>query len=447
MKRDKFSDLALWKTKENRLPLVLQGARQVGKTHLLKTFGEECFEFCHHFDFERQADILLPLFGKTLEPAQLLQNLSLLSGRQINPGRDLVIFDEIQNCPRAITSLKYFCEDLKELHLCAAGSILGLSFSDQSFPVGKIEYLDLYPMNFGEFLEQQPNGMLKEIYHSVNSSQVNIPSVAHQQFWELLKCFYVTGGMPAAVKAFLNAGDSHVNGFNTARQIQENLLRDYMADMQKHCGKINALHIASVFKNIPLQLSQTVDESTGRYRFKDVIPLKKGYTELEGPIAWLEKAGLVHKSMINNRPELPLRSFCKPNLFKLFYFDHGMLAAALNLPIDAMILQDYGISKGYFSENFVAHELMASGAKQLYCWMENNSEIEFLQVICGKPVPIEVKSGHRTQAKSLMSYIKKYEPTMAIKISAEPYSRNGGRVNLPLYLAGKIFEILDSTSA
>ena len=444
MKRKKLKDLNHWKVKSNRLPLILQGARQVGKTHLLKTFGQESFAQCHHFDFERQREVLFPIFEKSLEPAHLLQNLSLLCGKQIELGRDLVIFDEIQNCPKAITSLKYFCEDLSELHLCAAGSLLGLSFSSDSFPVGKIDYLDLYPMEFGEFVDNQPKVRLQEIYNEIGPSKVDIPSVAHQQFWELLKCFYVTGGLPAAVKAFLNAEESSLNGFKAARIIQENLLKDYMADLNKHCGKTPALHIASVFQNIPLQLSQTVDESTMRYRFKDVIPRKKGLTELDGPISWLEKAGLVHKVMINNRPELPLRSFCKPNLFKLFYFDHGILAAALNLPIEAIVLQDYGISKGYFAENFIAQELKASGAQPLYCWMENNSEIEFLQVIQGNPVPIEVKASHRTQAKSLQEYIKTYQPALTIKMSAQPYSREGGRVNMPLYLAGKIFEIFES---
>ena len=438
MKRKKLEELIAWKHNKARKPLILRGARQVGKSHLLDVFGKSEFISSYHFDFEKQGDLLLPLFEKSLDPKTLLQNLSLFVKKQINPEKDLIILDEIQLAPRALTSLKYFAEEMPSLHICAAGSLLGITLSNESFPVGKVDYIDLHPMNFEEFLGATDNEMLLDIYTGFNSTTSIIPDVAHRQFWELLKQFYVTGGMPAAVQAFMDHGDALVDGFDAARSIQSNILRDYISDINKHSGKINAMHIAGVFSNIPIQLAHALDAGTQRYRFKDVLPRKKSFAEFDGPITWLEHAGLIHKIFINNRPELPLKSFCKSNTFKLMLIDHGLLAAALELSPNALILQDYGISKGYFAESFVAQELVTAGTSQLFSWSEQNSEIEFLQTYHDRIVPIEVKAGHRTKAKSFAQYLKKYKPPRAYKISSKPFSVEKGFISLPLYLAGKI---------
>ncbi len=438
MFRKNIAQLEAWKGKSFRKPLIVRGARQVGKTHLLQLFGESYFERSYVFDFEKQSNLLIPLFEDTLTPKSIIQSLSLHVGHQINIATDLLIFDEIQNCPRAISSLKYFCEEMPHAYICTAGSLLGVKLSSEAFPVGKVEYLDMYPMSYEEFLYATSNDMLIDIYRNFDFKPNSIPKVAHSQFWDLLKQYYVTGGMPEAIQAFINCGGNHMDGFMAARKIQKNLLRDYHADVSKHSGKLNAMHIISVLENIPMQLSTMVDASTRRFYFKDVIPGKKGFSSIEGPINWLVEAGLVYKIMINNRSELPIKSFCKPNIFKLMLLDHGLLAASLDLPPKSIILQNYGITKGYFAESMVAHELIAAGHEELYCWMERNCEIEFLQIIKNVPCPIEVKAGHRTQAKSLKQYISTYNPPRSVKITAQPFSITDARINLPLYLTGKL---------
>jgi len=420
------------------VPLILRGARQVGKSYVLAEFGENEFDRCHHFDFEKDGKELVPLFQEGLSPDALMRNLSLFEGVQIDPARDLVIFDEIQNCPEALTSLKYFCEDLPELFICAAGSLLGISLSDASFPVGKVCYLDLYPMSFEEFLLNSGEDMLHEAFQdSILKGSVN--SLIHGRLWEKLKEFYVVGGMPRVVSEYFAFSDKTVDGMIHARHLQQRLLRDYQSDFSKHSGKTNALHIGSVFENIPLQLASHVDGSVRRFRFKDVIAGKKGYAAMEGPIAWLLKAGLVYKVPVCQRAQLPLKAFTKPNMFKLFIFDIGLLGCMLELDPKTLVLQDYGLIKGFFAENYVACELAASGENQLYSWSERNSEIEFIKDLEGQIVPIEVKSGTRTKAQSMRQYIQKYAPQVAVMVTGNPLSLQDQKVlNYPLYYAGRL---------
>ena len=225
-----------------------------------------------------------------------------------------------------------------------------------------------------------------------------------------------------------------------ARDIQKKLIAGYNNDFAKHSGKTNSMHIVSVFENVPMQLSTNLDGSVRRYRFKGVIPRKKGYAELQGPIDWLEKAGLILKVKVCKRAQIPIDSFCSNNLFKLFLFDIGLLGCMLDLPVNLIYSQDYGTTKGYFAESFVAQEFTASGVLKLYSWTQGTSEIEFLRIINDTLVPVEVKSGTRTQAKSLRQYMLKYSPQRAVKISAKPLNRQEGKAlqNYPLYLAAKL---------
>jgi len=220
--------------------------------------------------------------------------------------------------------------------------------------------------------------------------------------------------------------------------VQKVLVDSYSKDFAKHSGKNNSIHIVSVFENVPLQLSVQLDASTKRYYFNHIIPGKRSFAELQGPINWLETAGLVIKVSICNRAEIPLKAFCKNNMFKLFLFDIGLLGSMLDLPIQSGLEQNYGITKGYLAENFVAQELLAAGGGELFAWTERNSEIEFLIYLDGNIVPVEVKAGHRTHAKSLQQFLIKYSPKMAIKLSANQFSKAGPVIDLPLYLAGKL---------
>lgn len=419
--------------------MILQGARQVGKTHIVTEFGKSHFEKCHTFNFEENREIHR-IFEKNLDPKRIIEELSYVRTNPIHTGKDLVFFDEIQECPKALTSLKYFCEKMPELALVSAGSLLGMKLSEESFPVGKIDFLHLYPMNFREFLEAGENGMLVNAFDNASIDHP-VAQMAHQQLWRELLNYYVTGGMPQVVLTWLANKENRPVAFDEVRRMQKILTDSFCKDFAKHSGKNNSVHIVSVFENIPIQLSAQVDASTRRYRFNHVIPGKKSFVHLQGPIDWLEDAGLLIKISICNRAEIPLRAFCKNNLFKLFVFDIGILGSMLNLPIQSILEQDYGLTKGYLAENFVAQELLASGVDDLYSWTERNSEIEFLLYKDGAIVPVEVKAGQRTQAKSLQQFIIKYSPSVAIKLSAGPFSGTRRLANVPLYFAGKLVSL------
>ena len=438
MKRTIYAKLLEWKESAGRSPLLLKGTRQVGKSYILQAFGENEFSGCHLFNFE-QDKTLSTLFEADLNPERILAELSIYSGKRINIANDLVIFDEIQECPNALTSLKYFCEKMPRLALCCAGSLIGVTLSSGSFPVGKVDFLKLYPLNFEEFLMALNDEMALELYR--NSDKVDsLSEIAHQRLWNRLREYYVTGGMPQVVSTYLTYRDDLFEAMKRARDVQEKLVESYNNDFAKHSGKINSIHIVSVFENVPVQLSANIDGSVKKYRFKGVIPRKKGYAELQGPIAWLEKSGLILKVKVCKRAEIPLESFCRENMFKLFLFDIGLLGCMLDLPVSLIHSQDYGIAKGYLAESLVAQEFAAAGVSRLHSWTEGTSEIEFIRVIGDALVPVEVKSGIRTQAKSLRQYILKYSPKRAVKISGKPLSRIRNQVIqiCPLYLAAKI---------
>lgn len=438
MRRDISTKLKEWLNSPTRKPLILKGARQVGKTFAITEFGKGYFEKCHSFNFEENKNIH-SIFEKDLDPKRIIEELAYVNQTPIDGKKDVVFFDEIQECPRALTSLKYFCEKMPELAVISAGSLLGIKLSQESFPVGKVDFLHLYPMNFREFLAANESQMLLDAYD--NASVKNPPlEMAHEQLWRELLNYYVTGGMPQAVLAYIANKADKLTAFNETRRAQKALINGFSKDFAKHSGKNNSIHIVSVFENIPMQLSAQTDASTKRYRFNHVIPGKKSFAQLQGPIDWLETAGIAIKIGICNRAEIPLKAFCKNNLFKLLIFDVGLLGSMLGLPAQSILGQDYGIAKGYLAESFVAQELLAAGAGELYSWTERNSEIEFLIYIDGPIVPVEVKAGHRTKAKSLRQFMIKYAPDRAVKLSAGRFSTNGRVVNVPLYLAGKLTE-------
>lgn len=436
MKREILSKLQNWFKNPERKPLILKGARQVGKTFAITEFGKTHFEKFHFFNFEENKEIHR-IFEKDFDPKRIVEELSYINQTPINTEKDLVFFDEIQECPKALTALKYFCEDMPKLALISAGSLLGIKLSGESFPVGKIDFLHLYPMNFREFLTANENNMLIDAYDNalINNS---MPDMAHHKLWTELLNYFVTGGMPQIVQIYINKKSDKPTAFEEVRRAQKILVESFNKDFAKHSGKNNAVHIISVFENIPMQMAQEIDGSTKRYYFNHVISGKRSYAELQGPIDWLEHAGLIIKINICNRAEIPLKAFCKKNLFKLFIFDIGLLGAMLNLPVQSILKQDYGITKGYLAENFVAQEFLASGMSELYSWTEKNSEIEFLIYADDNIVPVEVKAGHRTQAKSLGQFLIKYSPFKAYKLSARQFSKTNTVVNVPLYLAGKL---------
>jgi predicted AAA+ superfamily ATPase len=439
MERHALNALKIWKNSRQRKPLILKGARQVGKTYLLKKFGQECFENAHYINFEKEN--LELLFQENLDPIRLIKELSFHLHRSINIDTDLLIFDEIQACPIAITSLKYFQEEMPELALCAAGSLLGVRLNSASFPVGKVNWLDMHPLTFSEFLKETSDPQLYEYFQNITDIQNLQPSeTAHQQLFECLKHYFVVGGLPAAVVEYSEKKSDLFKALESVRNIQSSLIRDYYADIAKHAGKINAMHIDRIWQSVRAQLAQAQEQSSPKFKFKNIIPGIDRFSRLAGAIDWLDNAGLILKSAIVNTSQVPLQAYSEEGYFKLFMFDVGLLGAMSGLSPKNILDYDYGTYKGYFAENFVAQSLIASGAKELFTWQEKQAEVEFLQEISGEIIPIEVKSGSVTHAKSLAQFSKKYQPSYRIILSAKNLYKDSstGTHFLPLYLAEKI---------
>jgi predicted AAA+ superfamily ATPase len=433
VERDLFKKLVEWKHKENRKPLLLKGARQVGKTWLLSEFGRKEFSRTHTINFERDPDAC-SLFDGSLSPTTILRNLELYLDHSIDASSDLILFDEIQDCPRALTSLKYFAEEQPDVAVCCAGSHVGIALGSSSFPVGKIELLTLYPLTFREFLKNRYPELIAMI-----DAPPPIPQAFHNRLWEELKLYYVTGGLPEVVQSYLKRKTGAHETFLEIRAIQNRLIQGYRADFAKHSGKANAAHINRVFDSVAEQITKAIDSSVGRYRFKDVIPGYSKFSQLEGPIDWLVQSGLVVPVYIVESPAIPLRSRRKNNNFKLFLFDIGLLGCMADIPIGSVLSQDFGTYKGFFAENYVAQELQSSGVPQLYSWRGRTSEVEFLVAVEKNVIPVEVKSGSRLhRAKSLSVYREKYKPKATVGISAAPERISGNHHNLPLYKAAAV---------
>jgi len=436
MNRKISKKLTLWKNSKTRKPLILYGARQVGKTYILKKWGSSQFRKVFYLNFEENRNDLNKLFSGSLESIEIISKIEVIHQDTINTKHDLVIFDEIQECPRALTSLKYFSETRNELAICCAGSHLGLALHEESFPVGQVDMLNLFPLDFEEFLAEE-NPQLSALVAGLEN-YAKIDDFLHARLWNSLKSYYVTGGLPAAIQMYLDKQETLADAYAGVRNVQKTLITGYISDFAKHAGKENANHIHRIFENIPIQLSRTIDATGKKYVFKGVIPQKNKYESFAGPISWLIKSGLVIKAPLLELPSLPLKAFAKENSFKLYVFDIGILGAMLNLSPGTLIGQDYGLFKGFFAENFAAQEFIAAGAEELFSWVHRTSEIEFLRVFNDRVVPVEVKSGLGSRAKSLAVYAQRYSPTRMITLSGRTYQKGKLVTNFPLYLAGKI---------
>lgn len=442
MKRSAMKELLEWQAATERKPLILRGARQVGKTWLLKEFGEKHFRSCHILNFEKQPS-LSKIFAENLSPNAIIRGLELALQHEIIPEHDLIVFDEIQEAPRALTSLKYFAEESPNYFIAAAGSLLGLHLSPASFPVGKIEMIDLFPLSFAEFLDGIGQEILADVLR--NLSSIALPSICgisesvHDQLWEQFKNYLVVGGMPEAVSLFAKLSEkSLLSAFRAVREKQELLITAYFSDIAKHSGKVNSMHIERVLRSVPAQMTAGVDTQLPKYVFKDVIPGVRGFERLAPAIDWLQKAGLVLRLPIVNSGELPFLAHSSENVFKLALFDVGILGALANLPPQAILEYNFGSYKGYFAENFVLQQLTSSGMRNLVCWREGESEVEFLSVSeKASVIPIEVKAGLQTKAKSLSVFRQKYQPAYSLLLSGVIGRREQNDVfRWPLYTAG-----------
>ena len=442
MHRAAKEDLLSWKQRSSRLPLLLQGARQTGKTYLLEAFGQDAFPAYHRFDFAEEPR-LSTVFEQNLTPERIIRDLSILRGVDIDLVRDLIIFDEVQECPRAVTSLKYFAEKSLGSFVVASGSLLGTGLGDSLFPVGKIERLQLCPMTFHEFLLGVGQERLAD---AIGSASLREPfsEVVHDKIWEWLKTYFIVGGLPGVVNVFREHRSDLRQAYKKTREAQARLAADYLSDISKHSGKTKAVRVEAVFKNVPIGLARET-KGNRKFVFKDVLPNASRYSTLEGPIEWLVKAGLVHKVLICADVERPLAACANERRFKLYLFDVGLLGAMAGLSPAVIHSYDYGSYKGYFAENFVLQELFQSLGCRLYSWNRNVSEIEFLLETEDGVVPIEVKAGINKKAKSLGVFMERYKPGQSVLFSGRPLMaiEGRGKLQLPLYAASQLGRFLN----
>ena len=426
MERDLISKLVEWKEKAGRKPLILKGVRQCGKTYLLKEFGSRYYESCAYFNFEENGS-LKTVFERDYDTSRILFELGLYFGKTIEPGKTLLILDEIQECGRAITAMKYFCENAPEYHIVCAGSLLGIALQKQlSFPVGKVDFLTLYPMSFSEFLRATGPESLADFVENFKSGK-RVPEVIGEKLATFLKQYYVTGGMPEVVQTWC---DTH--NIEQVELVQQAIINSYELDFAKHAPAKDFPKLTAIWRSIPEQLAK---ENT-KFIFSHV---KKGWRskDLEDALEWLIAAGLVYRVCKIEKPFIPLSSYADDTSFKLYLSDVGILRKLSKLPYEVVLdaTPTYKEFKGSMTENYVLCELLKSVDDTAYYWSSGNTaEVDFVLQSGTEIVPIEVKSEKNVKARSLAEYRKKYTPKYAIKTSMK-HETNGEEVlNIPLYL-------------
>lgn len=423
MKRDIYEKLVDWKNKPNRKPLILNGARQVGKTYILREFGEREFSKFTFFSLDRNQNAR-EVFEKGGSTADILMALSAISQVDITPGDTLLVLDEIQDCPKALEILKFFCEDMPELHVIVAGSLLGLSLHEGvSYPVGKVEELRLYPMTFLEFLSAMGKTQLVEVLESRNWAVMNM---LETELVGLLRQYYYVGGMPAAVLAHVEQ-----RGLKEVRTIQNQVLQDYRRDFSKHAPAREVPRINLVWDSIPAQLAK----ENKKYVYGAVKKSARA-ADFELAIQWLIDAGLVYKVQRVNAPRLPFKFYEDHNAFKLFMLDVGLMGAMAEASAESILVGDNIFSeyKGAFTELYVFTQLTSQGISLYYHSVDNSTiEIDFLTAYKDHVVPIEVKAEVNVKSKSLRTFITRNPGLKGLRFSMLPYEQQDWMTNIPLY--------------
>ena len=430
LRRNAIHDLIRWKSSENRKPMVLKGARQVGKTWLMKEFGSSCYDHVVYFNFDEE-DELKSIFETNKNPSRIIELLSMITGEKIIPGETLVIFDEIQECPDALNSLKYFKEKANEYHIIAAGSLLGtLLASPKSYPVGMVNLLDIYPLGFDEFLEATDPALFT-YYESIEREQ-QIEEIFHHRLLEAYNYYLIIGGMPECVAAWVNDKDPA-----RISQIQRELIEIYENDFSKHNGKVNSGRILMVFRSIVSQLAKPNEKfmygavrEGGRAR------------DYEEAIEWLVSAGMLNRVYNVSKMEHPLAAFDKLDQFKLFLFDTGLLKAMAGIDNSAILLKSDYQFKGPLTENYLLQQLRGQFEVQPRYYSDKNSGIDFVLQYGTEIIPVEAKGGEDKSAPSFKRYISDCHPSHALRYSKRGYKKDGLITNMPLYLARKTRQLL-----
>lgn len=425
MKRTLYKNLVDWKNSNKRKPLLLQGARQVGKTWLVKEFGKNEYSDYVYLNFEQNSE-LQTLFTGEKKPEKIISNISLVIGRRINPDDTLLFFDEIQIAPEVLTSLKYFCEEAPEYHVIAAGSLLGISVGKQSsFPVGKVNFLTLYPMTFIEYLTAVGEDLMAEKLMTMSKPEP-LPEILHEKMLGHLKMYLYLGGMPEVLQDYLDHGDIAL-----VRQIQNEILEAYQRDFSKYTDKNQAIKTSELWNSIPRQLAK----EKKKFKYTDVRKNARAATFAQ-TIEWLKKSGLINIVYNTSTPKLPLSGYADYSKFKVYLHDTGLLAAMLNLSSGIIVepTKIFSEYNGAFIENYVTQQLTAHGYKELFYWTsKSDAEVDFTLQINDEIYPVEIKSGYSRNLKSLRSYANKYHPKYIYRISPRNFIQSGDFINIPLY--------------
>ena len=432
MYRYAIEELKKWKSRKNRKPMILEGARQVGKTWLMKEFGATEFEDIAYINFDSNSQ-MRELFAGDLAVERIITGLELYVGKKINAEKTLLIFDEVQEVPRALSALKYFCEDAPEYHIVCAGSLLGIALHEgTSFPVGKVEFMKLYPLSFKEFLLATGK---ERFVRALEAHDFGLVTSFKQTYIEALKQYYYIGGMPEVVAAFAENSD-----FNEVREIQQRILNAYEQDFSKHAPNNIVPKIRMVWNNIPSQLAKE-----NRKFIYGLIREGARAKDFETAIMWLADCGLVYQVYRVTSPGLPLKAYADMKAFKLFLLDVGLLSCMTGLRQKTLLEggEVFKEFKGALTEQYVMQELAAKKGIGVYYYTNERSsaEVDFLVDDGEDVIPVEVKAETNLMAKSLKYYTEKYSPRISVRSSMADYREEGSLLNLPLYAISELKEM------
>lgn len=430
MRRNAINELIRWKNDEERKPMVLRGARQVGKTWLMKEFGRTNYDSYVYFNFDEE-DELKSIFDANKNPKRIIELLSMIAGEKILPGETLIIFDEVQECPSALNALKYFKEKANEYHVIAAGSLLGtLLAQPKSYPVGMVNLLDISPLTFDEFLDATDEPLYT--YYQNIAKEQQIEDIFHNRLMEAYNNYLIIGGMPECVSSWIKYKDP-----TKVAQIQNELIQIYENDFSKHNGKVNSGRILMVFRSIVTQLAK----SNEKFMYGAVREGGRA-RDFEEAIEWLVSAGMLNRVYNVSKLEHPLSAFEKLDQFKLFVFDTGLLKHMAGIDNSAILLKTDYQFKGPLTENFVLQQLCGQYDVAPHYYSERSGEIDFVVQHGIEIIPIEAKGGEDKSAPTFKKYISEHQPKYAVRFSKRGYRKDGYITNMPLYLVRKMKELL-----
>jgi len=422
-KVEKF--FASWKNSSGRMPLMVVGARQVGKTYSILSFGNINYNCVVYFNFESNPE-LQHIFRRDLNPVRILQELSVLAGKTIAPENTLIFFDEIQACEQALTSLKYFNEEASDYHIIAAGSLLGVAVnrSQYSYPVGKVDKINMYPLDFEEFLwamgQKSGGKLIEEHFHN------NIEFSLHSKFLDYYYHYLAIGGMPHVVKEYIEKKD-----FNFVVALQKNINDAYVADMAKYATPDETSRIMAAFNTIPAQLAK----ENRKFQYKLIKTGARAH-EFESALDWLQASGVAHKCVKATEGNFPLKLYTESGAFKIYLSDNGLLCSKFGIAPHFLISGNHFIDniKGALTENFAMNSLINNNFQPYYWESQGKAEVDFVvQMNDGNVIPIEVKSSENVRSKSLKQFTDKYNPAYSVRVSTKNFGFENGIKSIPLY--------------